>query len=617
MTRARAESDIRSRDTEPAPRRGALGTFRLSADMFDQFCSGTVEPDTMALLQRSQHSRRRLALRALLDQLGANPNVVGSLVDPEQAWQILAEAERQDANAVADILLYPTVGVWLTRALHHTRPDKPDSAPWPELGYLHLIAAAAAIRADIPRTIRVPVWHGEVSLPTVGHIRLPGMFPIGTAEMICHGTTSRLRVGDRVLASLDGSTDLFSATLYHTCESRGLTLRASVEDRDPYRGFAEPRPPTTLADSDLAEWRKLVAEAWDVLTLHHRDHARELATGLRALVPIPPGSDVVGSSSPAAFGGMALSGNGSATKIAEAMVHELQHSKINALLELVELAEDDREPRCYAPWRDDPRPVLGVLHGVVAFSSGVEFWSTQRTLAQSSDLRAIDFEIVLRRQQVRLAARLLSGSGKLSPAGQTLVDALSQRLEISENAEVSTDVTEIVDAMVDDHQAIWRLRFIRPDAKVVDALASSWVSDTSSPKWSSADSVVLPDDGRRLPAGRRNLLRTKALDPDLFAALLRQPASLPGTTPRADATLCSGDNGGAATAYQVRVRTDPADVHAWVGLGLALRGLCHHRAAAALLERPEITIAAYHRIRRVYGEQPDPTEFARWVGAAS
>src|SRR6202008_1974099 len=142
-------------------------------------------------------------------------------------------------------------------------------------------------------------------------------------------------------ASLDGSTDLFSATNYHTCESRGLTLRASVEDRDPYRGFAEPRSPTTLADSDLAEWRKLVAEAWDVLTLHHRDHARELATGLRALVPIPPGSDVVGSSSPAAFGGMALSGNGSATKIAEAMVHELQHSKINALLELVELAEDD------------------------------------------------------------------------------------------------------------------------------------------------------------------------------------------------------------------------------------------------------------------------------------
>src|SRR5262245_52922585 len=112
----------------------------------------------MALLEGAQHSWRRLALRALLDRLRANPAVLGRGTDPEEAWRILAESERRDPAAVADILLYPTVGVWLTRALHNTRPGR--TATWPEIDYLHLVAAAAAVRCGYACTIRVPVWHG-------------------------------------------------------------------------------------------------------------------------------------------------------------------------------------------------------------------------------------------------------------------------------------------------------------------------------------------------------------------------------------------------------------------------------------------------------------------------
>lgn len=570
----------------------------------------------MAVLEKSQYSHRRLALRALLDQLTANQDVVGSRFDPEQAWQILAAAERCDAEVVAEILLYPTVGVWLCRALHYTRPDRSVRTTWPELGYLHLIAAAAAIRCGLFRTVWVPVWHGVVTLPTVGQIRIPGSFPVGAAELICAGPDTRLRVTDSVLIELASASPAFTAAGQHVCESRGLTLRAWIEDRDPYRGFGPPRPHTKLADSTLAEWRKLVAEAWDVLTSQHPAHARELAAGLRALVPIEPDCGIVGASSSAAFGGIGLSANGSATELAAAMVHELQHSKLNALLGLVNLVQEDDGARCYAPWRDDPRPVVGLLHGVVAFTSGVEFWQTQRDVVQESEVRGAEFDLAFRRLQVRRAVQFLLVSGKLSRLGQVLVNAVSRRLLGCEQIPVTHGLPEIVLAMVDDHRALWRLRFVRPDATVVDSLAAAWLAGTAPPKWSTDGSQILAGDQRRLPANRRNLLRTKAVEPDLYASLMSRPATLPGTTPRADATLCLGDGDGAAAAYRARLRTDPSDAQAWVGFGLAMRMQGRTMAAMALLTQPEIIVAAHRRVRLLSGRQPDPGEFTGWVAAS-
>jgi HEXXH motif-containing protein len=582
--------------------------------MFTQFCSGVVDADTMAILEKSQYSHRRLALRALLDQLAANPHVVGALVDPEHVWRILAAAEEQDADAVADVLMYPTVGVWLTRALHHTRPAS-SSPIWGELGYLHLIAAAAAIRSGVPCTLRVPASHGAITLPTVGQARVPGSFPVGAVDVICAGSNSRLQISEDIRVDLTPASPAFTPSERYTCRSRGLVLRAWFEDRDPYRGFGAPTSPSTLADSALAEWRKLVSEAWDVLTLHHQPHARELAVGLRALVPIRPDSNVVGASSSSAFGGIGLSANGSAAELAEAMVHELQHSKLNALLGLVRLVQDE-DARCYAPWRDDSRPLVGLLHGVVAFTSGVEFWLKQRDLMAESEGRGVDFDVAFRRLQVRTAVRFLLSSGKLTRVGSALVEAVSRRLLECEQASVAPELTEIVTAMVDDHRALWRLRFIRPDAAAIDSLADAWLSGTTPSVPAANDSWFLPDDQRRLPSNRRNLLRAKALEPDLCASLMSRPATLPGTTPRADAALCVGDGDGAASGYQAALHNDPYDAQAWVGLGLAMRLRRRIAATAALLGRPEVTVGAYRRVRLLGGAQPDPGEFAEWVGRA-
>jgi HEXXH motif-containing protein len=566
----------------------------------------------MALLERSQHSFRRLALRALLDQAKAAPVIVGNGVEPEEAWRILAEAEQRDTAAVADILMYPTVGVWLARALHHTMPGR--STAWPELGYLHAVAAAAAIRCGCHHTVRVPVWHGLVSLPTVGHVRIPGSFPVGSVVVSCAGTNSVVHVNDAVTIRLDNTNPAFTPTQQHVCVSRGVTLRAWLEDTDPYNGFSAPGKPVALSESERTEWRKLLDEAWDVLTSNHAAHARELAAGLRALMPIAADVDTVGASAPSAFGGIRLSTTGSAPAFAEALIHEMQHSKLNALLTLVKLSDDDHGARYLAPWRDDPRPLVGIVHGVYAFTCGVEFWLTEAETAADTDTSGIAFAIAHRRLQIRRAIRVLTDSGHLTPPGVALVDTMSARLAVCEQTPVTPAVSRTATAMIDDHQALWRLRHARPDAAAVTALAKAWRDGHPPPAWSRDCHITPADPTRRLPSNRRNLLRARAVAPELFASAVRRPMSLPGTTPRADAALCTGDYTGAAAAYQDRLRAAPDDEQAWVGLGLALRA--QRRDATALLDHPELTLAVHRRVRALGGPAPEPVALAAWLAGA-
>jgi HEXXH motif-containing protein len=583
-----------------------LSTHWLTRAGFEELCAGPVTGDTVALLDRSQHSHRRLLLRALLDQLHDNPSV-----SPEETWRVLAEAEQRNPAAVAEVLMYPTVGVWLTRALHHTRPGR--STSWRELGYLNAIVAAVAIRCGHPTTVRVPVWHGIVSLPTVGYVRVPGTFPVGAVDVVCAGAMSRLQVNPTTTIPLDGTDPAFTVARQHVSTCRGLALRAWIEDSDPYHGLGEPRPPTELTESEFAEWSKLLHESWDVLTLNHPAHARELAAGLRALGPIPPDVNTVGASSPAAFGAIRLSASESATEFAEALVHEMQHSKLNALLGLVNLTDDDHGRRYLAPWRDDPRPLVGVVHGVYAFTCGVEFWLAQEPAMREAETRQTAFTITYRRQQVRRALRTLRESGHLTPPGEALVDAVTTRLTACEQAPVGTTLSRTATEMIDDHQALWRLRYARPEATAISSLATAWLADAL-PVWSGDCHIVTDNDHLRLPANRRTLLRAKATEPDLFTSLVRRPAELPGTTPRADAALCTGDYPGAAEAYEHRLREEPDDNQAWVGLGLSLRA--QGRDATALLERPELTVAVHRQVRVLGGQAPAPTALASWLGSA-
>ena len=103
------------------------------------------------------------------------------------------------------------------------------------------------------------------------------------------------------------------------------------------------------------------------------------------------------------------------------LVSEFQHIKLSALLDMFPLIEPCAD-RGYAPWRDDPRPMGGILQGVCAFPGIVRFWDVQRRLEAPPD-EVLKANVLYERWRlaIDLVSGTLLGNGSLTPtrvAGQ-------------------------------------------------------------------------------------------------------------------------------------------------------------------------------------------------------
>jgi hypothetical protein len=225
------------------------------------------------------------------------------------------------------------------------------------------------------------------------------------------------------------------------------------------------------------------------------------------------------------------------------------------------------------------------------------------------------FTIAHRSAQVRRSIDSLAGEPHLSNAGRALVDTVAGRLAVCEQAPAEARLSTVVNAMLDDHKALWRLRYARPAQEAVDALAAAWCADDPPPLWPDHTEITTDGDTVRLPANRRNLLRVKATDAEMFRSLTRGRGTLPGSTPFADAAFCTGDADTAAKAYHRHLVEAPDDLQAWAGLGLALRA--QGRDASALLDHPELTVAVHRRVRALTERGPDPLALVAWLDAAT
>ena len=64
----------------------------------------------------------------------------------------------------------------------------------------------------------------------------------------------------------------------------------------------------------------------------------------------------------------------SPVKVAEALCHELSHTRMSLVLELGPVLADDAQARHRSPWRRDPRPLIGLVNGVHAFLNVSRFY---------------------------------------------------------------------------------------------------------------------------------------------------------------------------------------------------------------------------------------------------
>jgi HEXXH motif-containing protein len=591
---------------------GELLTHRLTPSFFAEFYSGAITEKSMATLRSSVYSQRRALLLAVMHCASTSQNASRIQAGFQRSYEILSALEEHAPAVVEDVLMHPPTGVWLVRALRILMGVDADAQSHQhELHYLHSLAAAAAIRAGYSCTITVPVGHGIVSLPTVGYIELTSGVDSLFAELRNSPESAALYLtGDpEPIRFSEGSPSQgFVPAERLSANARGADLVVEIDDSNPYREFTAPEPPHRMSPAERDQWARLFDDAWDVLTSRHAAYARELSSaGVLTVAPVFSARSVAGSSSNSAFGGIALSPKTSAIALAEVLVHELQHSKLNALLELVPLRQENTEGWWYAPWRDDPRPLIGLLHGVYAFISVVEFWRDQREyVTDENERRAADFVFAHRRHQVRTAIEALKFAPELTEYGSQLVSAAAQRLTRCEAETVPVDVADAIVLMEKEHRVTWRLRHLRPDNVHIRLLVNAWHDRTIAP--SPAPTTVDPSH-RRIDAATRNaLLKTKAVDPATFGDLVAQLAD-------ADTAFAVGDHSTAASAYISRIRSTPDDAYAWAGLAVSLEP--RTSAANALLTMPETVLAVYEQLLGQDGQAPDPVALATWLGATA
>ncbi len=314
------------------------------------------------------------------------------------------------------------------------------------------------------------------------------------------------------------------------------------------------------------------------------ERSAALAEGLRTLVPLgAPGARSF--APPEAFGAITLTPPRDAASLADTLVHEFQHAKLHIVLDLMPLIadedEDEDEPCHYSPWRPDPRPLAGVLHGAYAQLAVTEFWDQCRHL---HDDEVAHFEYARWRTPLRDAVAALLGSPSLTDTGRRFVGAMAERCDAWSFVPVSPETDRPAALWADDHRLRWRLRNLVPDPGDIARLAAAGPTETASPR---TDLIKIPhtvatsphqDVGEQRLTLARHLLRAT-----------RDPDALPddGTElRRADLALLRGDADAARRLYHEVLSRDPGDVHAWADVAL-----CEPDPDAALRTVPEVVRA--------------------------
>ena len=129
-------------------------------------------------------------------------------------------------------------------------------------------------------------------------------------------------------------------------------------------------------------------EAWDLVEVASPDAAAIVRSEVQHVVSLRLTERHLSFSLSNLPGTIFVGAGTSRWPVAEALVHEAAHARLNHAAEAVPLTLGNRDTVCYSPWRDDPRPVEGVVHGAYAFSLVLGFWLD----ALGSGSRCLDAE---------------------------------------------------------------------------------------------------------------------------------------------------------------------------------------------------------------------------------
>jgi uncharacterized protein len=401
--------------TSGAPR----PAFQLAGAQFDALAAGFGDRDAIAALIDGQRSERRKLLQLLRVRASAPADELFL-----GGWKLLVRLQREHPAELDQVLGHPYVRAWAERCLRDG-----DTAALPaDAAELASITAAAAIRAGAVAEVTVPVSQGHVQLPTLGRLRTGDA---RAAEVSTGGGAFQVRTAagkwDVHLRDPDSETDW--QPVRQLTAPGGFTVR--LEDTDRYRDcHLHPAAPR-LAEADVTRWEQRFAAAWSLIESEYPQYAAGLTAGLSTIMPLTgatPGRDI-SAAARQAFGAVGVGLPADGETLALLIIHEFQHVKLGAVLDLFTLYDPADRRLFYAPWRDDPRPLEATLQGTYAHLGVTDYWRARRHRADGPGALAAAERFARWRALTAAAIDTLAGSGALTDLGDRFVGRMRATIE--------------------------------------------------------------------------------------------------------------------------------------------------------------------------------------------
>ncbi|GII03921.1 aKG-HExxH-type peptide beta-hydroxylase [Planobispora takensis] len=472
--------------------------YRVSEEVFTELAAGGGGTGAVGELRALQRARRRLLVRGVVEEARAAGHAHAGLA--ARAYDLLAELESADADAVDAVLRHPAVGAWAWRTYRAltgegaagtvvagsggpgagaaTDPGRPQAgaaagsgrletgaaagSAGPEVaaadpGRLGALAVAAAVRARVACEVRLPVRGSAIMLPSLGRAVLrhdPG--EVADLAVRPDGTGAELRAG-RCAVRIDRGGDAPGWQALHRFPvADGFS--PILDDLDEYR-WADHDVEPRLSAGRRRTWQACLDGAWRIMTADHRTVAEEVAAAVSVLTPIrPPAFGQNSASGREIFGTVALSEPRHGLGLAATFAHEIQHAKLTALIDEVDLTLPDDGRRYYAPWRPDPRPAYGLLQGAYAFMGVADFWRRRRGLERGAAAFRAQVELVRWREGAHLVIGTLLDSGGLTGRGEEFVTGMRRTVERLLAEPVDLDAAAQAHREAGWHRAAWNRR---------------------------------------------------------------------------------------------------------------------------------------------------------------
>lgn len=359
----------------------------------------------------------RRAIQDLARLISSNP------ADPElRAFRPTFDRLLKDSpGALASTLRVPTVG-GLLRCLRRRAPELELSAGVAEL--LATMHADLAFASALPQPVtqrRLP--SRIVSLPARRVIEIPA--DTDHAEFRNAVIVLVSRSGQRRELALDVPTDeppsfhrITDTLVLAGVDNNPLAMSEAHPDKQGNRLDLGGRPPH--------EWTEMLADGLQLIGRYMPELRAEIDLYLHQIIPVGYDAEAhLSASYQEAIGTVYMTLHPQRMTMVEATIHEFQHNKLHAELELDPLLHNAFHPLYSSPVRPDPRPLQGVLLAVHAFFPVARLYQLMRAAGHEGTDRP-DFE----RRYAQIVkgnhegASVLLEHGQPTAIGQGLMDEL-------------------------------------------------------------------------------------------------------------------------------------------------------------------------------------------------